>query len=810
VYISPSNNIEHTEGEILHQQETTAFHSETPGWVADIGQTSSDHDLVSAQHEELAEFFSRPLLTREINWAVGSQLDLRFDPWSDYFNHKRVINRINNYYHLRCRLHVRFLINGNSFLYTNCIVFYTPLPLTDSYDNEDTTALADLTMRSQRPHIYLDPTISKGGDMILPFFYPYNALSIPDANWFEMGRLSLRSFGALTHVSSNTGNVVISVFTWAEDVSLNIPTGLNSAAIIPQAGPAGEYASSTISQPMMALAAWAGNMKNIPYIAPYARATEIGASAVGTIAKLFGYSRPVQLADQHDTQVNSYGNIAITNAKEVTNKLTLDAKSELNIDTRTMGLSGEDEMAILNIAQKESFINLTSWGSADIPGKVIFQTYVNPIQNTAIAGTYRYPAISMVTSFFEKWRGGIRFRFMIMASAFHKGRLRISYDPVSGNLPDYNVSFNRIIDLATDRDFVIEVPYASLRPWCENLRDLRDRRKIRDANNNGVLDPMVKSSDNGFITVSVLNRLTVPNDLDKQVRIAVFISAADDFQVAEPTSTKIGDFSPTPVPQSGKDPGYSTTDPVAPEIDPPEEPVIYKLFETKPLTKDETTFFCDPIVSFRQILRRYDFLGILPLPRDEYAYYSQRLNNLPIFRGTYQTAGQPNSVYINRGTPLIVLSSCFAAWRGSIRYKYLCGSSADNANAFLIARGVRGVGEVADLVDIPASDAIAQRTEAAYQGRPDYFRGAATNFRSANNCISVEIPYYDNRRFDSTRVGPTNPQLQHTVYLKWRTDNITKSEIDRLIAIGEDFQLGFWLGPPRFRVVSTSQLIGEL
>jgi hypothetical protein len=55
-------------------------------------QLHLEDDLVSLQ-----KFLERPIKIREFNWLVNTQIAVNFNPWQDFFENKRVINRIANY-----------------------------------------------------------------------------------------------------------------------------------------------------------------------------------------------------------------------------------------------------------------------------------------------------------------------------------------------------------------------------------------------------------------------------------------------------------------------------------------------------------------------------------------------------------------------------------------------------------------------------------------------------------------------------------------------------------------------------------------
>jgi hypothetical protein len=175
----------------------------------------------------LQNFFSRPIKIQEYEWDVGANLAEDFNPWTDFFSNQRVIDRLTTFNLLRCKMHLKVVINGNGFHYGRAVLAYNPLDDEDDLSTHDAAVSADLVQTTQLPHVYLDPTTSNGGEMILPFYYYQNYLNIPERNWEQMGRCYLRSLNDLKHANGATDQVTISVFAWAEEVTMSVLTSLD-------------------------------------------------------------------------------------------------------------------------------------------------------------------------------------------------------------------------------------------------------------------------------------------------------------------------------------------------------------------------------------------------------------------------------------------------------------------------------------------------------------------------------------------------------------------------------------------------------
>ena len=326
------------------QHQNVRFSDQIPQWNytvdSDLDSTFYNADTNDA---DLGNFFSRPIKIQSFSWATTTNLFETFNPWQDFLENPRVLNRLTNFNLLRCKLKVRIVLNGNSFHYGRAIASYIPLHTVDAFTKNRSFFIQDVVGASQRPHIYLDPTTSQGGTLSLPFCWYENALRIPQQDWRRMGSIIIHGMQNLKHANGATDQVIVSVFAWAEEVSLSIPTANEPAALSPQMGEVfspqvtDEYGVGPISRPAGVIAKAAGALSNIPGIGMYARATEMAASTVSGVASMFGYSRPITLADIQPYKPTYLGNMCNTNVPDTSQKVTLDAKQGLAVVPRVLG-----------------------------------------------------------------------------------------------------------------------------------------------------------------------------------------------------------------------------------------------------------------------------------------------------------------------------------------------------------------------------------------------------------------------------------------------------------------------------------------
>jgi hypothetical protein len=488
----------------------------------------------------LGEFLSRPVRIDTILWdVVTGSFDQNYDPWGLFLSDLRVRKRIEGYKLLQGKLHVRIQINGNPFLYGLGVAAYHPYNWYDDLYESPADEMVKARL-SMLPKIFIDPTTSTGGDLILPFFNPDNWIDLVGQTAGKMGTLYLRSYNDLQHANSSVGKAEIGIYCWMSDVRLAAPTAAEFDDYDLQSGD--EYGTGIVSKTASAVARTAGFLSHIPEIAPYARATEIAAGAAGRIAHLFGYSRPAIVTNISRCKVVSTGALANTDAHEAVDKLTLDSKQELSVDPRTVGLGPTDEMTIAGIAQREMYVGTFNWSEAQSEGTILRNINIDPVMHvidtTITPHGYKISPMTTVALPFMYWRGTIKVRLQVVASQMHRGRLKLGYDPFKHDYSTparFNEIYTQIVDLAGNRDFCFEVGWNSHRNWLQV-----DNETLYTTEMNHAAGPFNPNFSNGQLQVSVLNPLVSPDPtLANNISINIYVSAGADFEVASPTDNQI-------------------------------------------------------------------------------------------------------------------------------------------------------------------------------------------------------------------------------------------------------------------------------
>jgi hypothetical protein len=571
------------------------FKDQQPSWTYAVDAERDPTFGNADTNDSVADFFERPVKVVDLEWTVDGFLDYSFNPWVSFFEDPKVANRLTNFKNLRADLKVKFVINGNPFYYGRSIASATMLSSLDSHTIFRSGNRADLIQASQRPHIYLNPTTSEGGELLLPFFYPKNALSIPDREWRRMGTVDVRSINVLRHANQSTESLTLSIFVMATSVDISTPTS-RMGIVVPQGD---EY--GLVSGPAHSVANFANGLSQVPRIGPYARATSMVASGVGAVASLFGFSRPREVKETENYRHRPFGNLASTNVSDNVQSLALDAKKEVTIDPRVVGLAGNDEMALVPLARRESYLTTFEWTPTDVPDSHLFSMDISPMQGARDGSNLHVAPSAWVAMPFKYWKGSMNIRFKVVSSDYHRGRIKVVWDPdyfepTDGDL--YNTNYTTMIDISAEKDFTVSIGWGQQTSYLK----VGSAESIPSFSLDGIStkNPFA----NGTLSVFVVNELTSPSSSMDPIEVNVFTAMDNDFEVACPDSRNLREYKPLTIspdettfdspeyipPAPGSTPGPEDTPTGEPPgtipaggpgdtpVDPPEEPVVEALF----------------------------------------------------------------------------------------------------------------------------------------------------------------------------------------------------------------------------------------
>lgn len=829
------------------QEQIVTFVDNNPS-VMEIFEEIEDPTFTSdlIPSADLGNFLERPVLIDTVRWVESTPyVDYSFNPWHAFFTHPIIKKKIDNYAFVNCNLHVKAVINASPFYYGAMLLSYRPL-LTFGLE---TPPIVDRALYcSQRPHFWILPQTNTAGELQLPFFYHKNWLRLTDTDELtNMGRIDLTEVGTLKQANGVSGaGIDIQIYAWASNPILAGPTYQLQSGFEIQSGrgrtqksgkskpkakqrrnvsanttSTSEYEQGPVEKVSSTVANIANKLSDVPVIGSFAKATEYGARAVAGISSLFGWTNVPVISDVEPLKSVPFHALASAEIGVPADRLTLDPKNELTIDPRTVGLQGCDELTIANLVQRELLVSWFTWDETQTAGDQLFGINVNPVfmgSGGGVLGVYSALMLSpmgMVATNFQYWRGDIIYRFKAICTQYHKGRLRITWDPVAdlaANSDTTETSFTKIVDLAPDMDIEIRVSYLQDTAYLQ-VRDIGSAQ-------HRVAAPFpvpTHGYDNGSLTVRILNDLTGPA-ADATVDVLVFARGCENMSFMNP-----------------RDPLHTVNQRVSWFVPQSSEEVIYNIqSDTNEIADTEEVhddllpqiFGGEAIKSMRNILRRAVATAPVPIRpvsgstsgSDWNQVYSRNQGPLPDTQGfdpsgwataTGPISGVPEPCSYGYFSAFSLMVPCFIGYRGSMIWHFNMQTQNKVQKVHQVQRRVslRGTVDTGTIYSTADSGVTGMIKNMVY-GIPEGAGGQSLTNCETQTGLQVLMPFYSNLRMRST--DPTHwingTSTDGSDYDTYTYNTVACPQEDsaplqsavlmRYYGIGPDFNLFFFLNAP--------------
>lgn len=738
------------------RQATVQYVDENPGELLEynpILDNSYYSDFTA--NVDLGKFLSRPVLIQTLNWAENASCNVSFFPWALYFNEPSIRKKLDNYSLLSCNLNLKVMINASPFYYGMLYVSYEPLPTFTTQSIVSTGGYSgNLVPFSQRPHICVYPQANKGGEMKLPFFYHKNWLRVSSYNDFvNMGMVNLVTYVNLFNANSvSSGGCTIQIYAWASDVRL---AGATANLSLQAKDEYSKEHTGPISAPASAIAEATGLLGKVPIIGNYMTATSMAARTVGDIAAWFGYTNTPNIAGSTPMKNTPFHAFASTEISTPIEKLSIDPKNELTIDPRVAGLAPVDEMIINKFVQRQSWIYNSMWNATDGVDTILFKSLVLPemivVDGTGAGVVRQATPLAHVALMFSFWRGDIIFRFRFICTKFHRGRVRITWDPegdIITNTSTSSVAFTRIVDISQECDVEVRVPYLQAVSW---LQCVTAQSSSLFGSGSGTMthDPL---SDNGSIVMRVFTQQTSPV-ASSPIYVAVSVHAAENVEFAAPRDLP-DNLSPFVV-QSQDEMEY-------------DHPVNVDAGDTNGAGDPNRYLvnFGESIQSFRQVLRRSCYVQTVIAGAASTGNKRQTINKYTIGRLPPSYGYDPNGPYalpgivvpasnfktnIVKNIPFNHLAGCFIGYRGSVIW-HVNTDTPQPCSTIEVVRRRTPHTSTALLVSTYLPDTASAALLASYNcaNRHAGFSGMALSNQNTQTGLSILLPMYSQYRFNTT------------------------------------------------------------
>lgn len=498
--------------------------SSVTAWTR-IAEDTKDHDIHA--------ILNRPVKVHEGEFNnTFTNLALKF-PDIIFQKSANVVKKLDYFTFFRANVKIRIIFNATPFMSGRYWLFFAPF---DVVSNRG-AMLDNLPNCTGFPGVEIDIASNEPVEIKIPYCSPLSHFNLIDSH-SNMGEFYIVPLNQIqSGISPLAIGATFTVFAWFEDIEVAMPT--SREVTVPPVwraqigGGASEEHQATSGPPISgianAVAGAASALGAIPILGPMMRPVEWVSRAVGGVASSFGWNKPTNL-DKNSPYIN-------VPAKGYTHADGIDMSSKLcampdNGLTYDEGIFSTkmDEMDIPYVCSKSCvFRSGLAWTLAHAHDTILHRNAVAP----GLAQGYSPMSpttLAFVASMFQQWRGGLKFRITAAKTAFHTGRLRITYHPgvylsdvvLPGTVSDN--AYNWILDLSVSSELEIEIPYVSNVPW----KEVRLGTYADQAWN-------TEKYSTGTITVTVLNELRRASDsVADNVPLNIWIGASDDISFAMP------------------------------------------------------------------------------------------------------------------------------------------------------------------------------------------------------------------------------------------------------------------------------------
>ena len=482
---------------------------------------------------DISHFFQRPINLGTFEWDDNTAFFTYFLPWFEYFCRDEVRQKLRGFSRIACEgMELEFRMNGSPFRYGSVLVSYRPLfchfkrlevveadgspryyPVPTAefsgghiyedglYDpgtqeiggvnvNPYGNVTSSLLARSQRQHVHLDVASSMGGKMVIPFITPFESIPLD----YSSARYSDTSSTAFSKYSKRS-------------YFLRSMRGLGTI-----------------------------HMESYHRLENLQTPTTNGAT-------IQVYGRPIGVKAWMLSSLNSFDQQGFFSNFWSSKKEEVPVASSTQ-ETKAVGIQDFHVPTIQEFARKPAVIGVESWHTSYPPGGAIVGIPIHPMHRVRSTYTsacspnqvrYSLTPAAFVAMNYRLWRGTARISLRVICTTFHRGRLRVTWEP---NLVDYlntavaaNAGYTPvdphaqsfIWDISTSSEVTFDVGFGALSHHLNvpSLKTVGIPSAYSTIDGNGTvggLDFTNLSTDdfrdymNGILMVHVENKLQAPVD----------------------------------------------------------------------------------------------------------------------------------------------------------------------------------------------------------------------------------------------------------------------------------------------------------
>nr|QKN88743.1 MAG: structural polyprotein [Totiviridae sp.] len=481
--------------------------------------------------------FQKPILVRQVQWQTGTARDsnlLSFSIPSILTEiQSPALGLLSIHALYRSGFRIRVQVNSSPFHSGRLIAYFNPYGLSGLSDGGLT-----YVSKAGLPHVFIDAANATVGSLDIPFltlkdyFTTYNS----DSDC-RVGTFSIDVFNPLGIGTGGSPSVTITI--WIEPVSVELAVPVVRHDVQLQMESALSVVEGPIKQLLtMGINSTSGLLGGGSNALGSLLSGVLGSSSKGSGK---GRDRPEIPAPQNIGLCYSVPNVSNGTGANPSDRLALLPTVTQVTDSDTSRMTSGDEMDLLMVAKTPMPLGIVDWADSVAEGTRLMTVPVIPTvtsRSSDAVSVYALPTyLAYIANVFKFWRGSIRYRFEVVATQQHTGRLIVAWVPNdSFGSTGYPIADAQtintlsqfpceIFDLALNKEFEFVVPYNSPSRY----------KKMPDFYPFNQLDsslPAVNNQDYtlGSLVLMVQNKLTHPGTVANTVQINVFVSAGDDFE----------------------------------------------------------------------------------------------------------------------------------------------------------------------------------------------------------------------------------------------------------------------------------------
>lgn len=502
----------------------------------------------------IESFLSKPIMvdkgTLSTLDTVG-QLKTSINVSDQLLGNDMWLQKIKGYNLIRATAHFKFVVNANPFQQGRMILSFVPC-----YQHFNSTEKAArntcLAQMTTQPNVELDIQ-DASCEFVAPYVTPFPYFE-RSTRLYDWGTLFVNVLSPLQTGSGGAADASWALFLWFTDVELAGP-------IVPESGVVAKGSRSrrrkkigslaieeeadskqgVISSPLSTFSRGMMVLGDLPMVGSYFQSLGSASSVASRIAKMFGYSKPLDVANVGPMMRMPFKGAHTTDGLAPSTVIGLHSSVSIEPMPDAFGAT-IDEMSFAFLKAIPAFWGAFVWQDTDVYGANLWSSQVSPTymletktytRAGKTAYTYNGQPAFMLSYFFQYWRGGVEVTLKFVKTKYHTGRLVFSYIPSNfgATLPQSEYLLREVIDLSTADQITLKIPNLRSQAWLSNPS--QQPRTFYQTD-----------SIAGTIRVHVLDQLRRPETASSSIKVLMYVRPAEDFEIAVPIGAAATVFSP--------------------------------------------------------------------------------------------------------------------------------------------------------------------------------------------------------------------------------------------------------------------------